>query len=95
MGEKFYHLHAFLLARASLFFESHMSIAARTEQGNAKGSDLTEVLPGSCHTAFEDALDFMYSENQANFEAPASKAGVSRPCFEWRFPCASAFGGLF
>ncbi|CAK9100603.1 unnamed protein product [Durusdinium trenchii] len=74
VGEKFYHLHAFLLARASLFFESHMSIAARTEQGNFKGSDLTEVLPTSCHSAFEDALDFMYSENQANFEAPASKA---------------------
>eukprot|EP00434_Breviolum_minutum_P029816 symbB.v1.2.026359.t1/scaffold2626.1/size122458/9 len=49
-------------------------IAARTEQGNAKGSDLTEVLPTSCHSAFEDALDFMYSENQAAFEAPASKA---------------------
>ncbi|CAL1146789.1 unnamed protein product [Cladocopium goreaui] len=74
VGEKFYHLHAFLLARASLFFESHMSIAARAEQGNAKGSDLTEVLPTSCHSAFEDALDFMYSENQAAFEAPASKA---------------------
>ena len=74
VGDKFYKLHAFLLARASLFFESHMSIAARTEQGNAKGSDLTEVLPTSCHSAFEDALDFMYSENQAAFEAPASKA---------------------
>ncbi|CAJ1390007.1 unnamed protein product, partial [Effrenium voratum] len=74
VGEKYYHLHAFLLARASLFFESHMSIASRTEGGSAKGSDLTEVLPSSCHSAFEDALDFMYSENQATFEAPASKA---------------------
>merc|ERR1719382_12214 len=39
-----------------------------------KGSDLTEVLPLSCHAAFEDALDFIYSENQSGFEAPASKA---------------------
>eukprot|EP00434_Breviolum_minutum_P044985 symbB.v1.2.040243.t1/scaffold7097.1/size28137/1 len=56
VGDKFYKLHAFLLARASLFFESHMSIAARTEQGNAKGSDLTEVLPTSCHSAFEEGV---------------------------------------
>ncbi|CAE8596444.1 unnamed protein product, partial [Polarella glacialis] len=78
VGEKTYNLHAFLLARASLFFESHMSMASRTqaEEGAVpqKGSDLSEVLPQSCHTAFEDALDFMYSENQAGFEAPASKA---------------------
>lgn len=78
VGEKTYHLHAFLLARASLFFESHMSIARHTEaeEGSmvARGSDLTEVLPQSCHAAFEDALDFVYSENQATFEAPASKA---------------------
>jgi len=77
VGERTYHLQAFLLARASLFFESHMSMAARTEQEGgspARGSDLTEVLPQSCHSAFEDALDFMYSENQAAFEAPASKA---------------------
>jgi len=77
VGERTYHLQAFLLARASLFFESHMSVAARTEQEGGtptRGSDLTEVLPQSCHAAFEDALDFMYSENQAAFEAPASKA---------------------
>lgn len=74
VGEKTYHLHAFLLARASLFFESHMSMASRAESEKAKGSDLSEVLPQSCHAAFEDALDFMYSENQAAFEAPASKA---------------------
>ncbi|CAE7263195.1 abpC [Symbiodinium natans] len=76
VGEKTYHLHAFLLARASLFFESHMSMASRAESDGkaAKGSDLSEVLPQSCHAAFEDALDFMYSENQAAFEAPASKA---------------------
>lgn len=78
LGEKTYHLHAFLLARASKFFESHMSMAARVEaEGGAQatcGSDLTEVLPGSCHSAFEDTLDFIYSENQASFEAPASKA---------------------
>lgn len=76
VGEKAYHLHAFLLARASLFFESHMSMEARTkgEGSGSSGSDLTEVLPSSCHSAFEDALDFMYSENQAGFEAPASKA---------------------
>lgn len=77
VGERSYNLQAFLLARASLFFESHMSIATRTEQEGGtptRGSDLTEVLPQSCHSAFEDALDFMYSENQAAFEAPASKA---------------------
>merc|ERR1719291_99822 len=55
-----------------------MSIAARTEAEEGghphRGSDLTEVLPVSCHAAFEDALDFIYSENQASFEAPASKA---------------------
>jgi len=73
VGEKTYHLHAFLLARASLFFESHMSITSRAE-ASVRGSDLTEVLPQSCHAAFEDALDFIYSENQAGFEAPASKA---------------------
>lgn len=77
VGEKTYHLHAFLLARASFFFESHMSMAALAKEGAAaatRGSDLTEVLPQSCHAAFEDALDFVYSENQAGFEAPASKA---------------------
>eukprot|EP00927_Polykrikos_kofoidii_P055831 TRINITY_DN50026_c0_g1_i1.p1 TRINITY_DN50026_c0_g1~~TRINITY_DN50026_c0_g1_i1.p1 ORF type:complete len:619 (-),score=116.25 TRINITY_DN50026_c0_g1_i1:144-2000(-) len=79
VGEKTYQLHAFLLARASLFFESHMSIAARAEAGDStmpatRGSDLSEVLPQSTHAAFEDALDFIYSENQAGFEAPASKA---------------------
>lgn len=78
VGDKSYGLHAFLLARASLFFESHMSVAARTaaEEGisTSRGSDLTEVLPQSCHSAFEDTLDFIYSENQAAFEAPASKA---------------------
>mmetsp|Transcript_39011 Transcript_39011/g.64271 ORF Transcript_39011/g.64271 Transcript_39011/m.64271 type:complete len:567 (+) Transcript_39011:42-1742(+) len=78
VGEKSYRLHAFLLARASLFFESHMSIAARAEAEDGvpatRGSDLTEVLPQSCHAAFEDTLDFIYSENQSAFEAPASKA---------------------
>jgi len=78
VGERTYRLHAFLLARASLFFESHMSVAAHAsaEDGTpgTRGSDLTEVLPVSCHSAFEDALDFVYSENQAGFEAPASKA---------------------
>jgi len=76
VGETTYHLHAFLLARASQFFESHMSMASRAESEGkgTKGSDLSEVLPQSCHAAFEDALDFMYSENQAAFEAPASKA---------------------
>lgn len=78
VGSNSYGLHAFLLARASLFFESHMSIAARTEQEEgtqpARRSDLTEVLPQSCHSAFEDTLDFIYSENQSAFEAPASKA---------------------
>mmetsp|Transcript_110590 Transcript_110590/g.276997 ORF Transcript_110590/g.276997 Transcript_110590/m.276997 type:complete len:598 (-) Transcript_110590:130-1923(-) len=78
VGEKSYSLHAFLLARASLFFESHMSVAARTAAEEnvpaTRGSDLTDVLPHSCHSAFEDALDFIYSENQAVFEAPASKA---------------------
>merc|ERR1719401_2955007 len=52
-------------------------MAARTEaQGGTvtSGSDLSKVLPQSCHSAFEDALDFIYSENQAGFEAPASKA---------------------
>jgi len=39
-----------------------------------KGSDLTEVLPLSCHSSFEDALDFVYSENQSAFEVPACKA---------------------
>jgi len=78
VGEKTYQLHAFLLARSSLFFESHMSMAARSEADGGgptqRGSDLTKVLPQSCHSAFEDALDFIYSENQAGFEAPASKA---------------------
>jgi len=78
VGDSTYSLHAFLLARASLFFESHMSIAARTEAEEGvqqpRRSDLTEVLPQSCHSAFEDTLDFIYSENQSGFEAPASKA---------------------
>lgn len=78
VGENTYHLHAFLLARASLYFGSHMDSAARVEgrDGSApkRCSDLTEVLPRSCHAAFEDALDFIYSENQAAFEAPGSKA---------------------
>eukprot|EP00931_Biecheleriopsis_adriatica_P086289 TRINITY_DN6099_c0_g1_i2.p1 TRINITY_DN6099_c0_g1~~TRINITY_DN6099_c0_g1_i2.p1 ORF type:complete len:559 (-),score=108.17 TRINITY_DN6099_c0_g1_i2:84-1760(-) len=77
VGEQTYKLHAFILARASHFFESHMSMEARTKAegtASAAGSDLTEVLPLSCHAAFEDALDFMYSENQTSFEAPASKA---------------------
>merc|ERR1719272_2414519 len=55
-----------------------MSMASRTESAEgvqlARHSDLTEVLPQSCHSAFEDTLDFLYSENQAGFEAPASKA---------------------
>ncbi|CAE7740529.1 trim71 [Symbiodinium pilosum] len=77
VGEKTYHLHAFLLASLlSLAPMSHFGMASRAESDGkaAKGSDLSEVLPQSCHGAFEDALDFMYSENQAAFEAPASKA---------------------
>lgn len=78
VGDKSYRLHAFLLARAGSFFESHMSMAARTESdegvAQARQSDLTEVLPQSCHSAFEGALDFIYSENQSTFQAPASKA---------------------
>lgn len=77
VGEKRYCLHRLMLARASHFFESHMSMAASTEAQDGtetSGSDLTEVLPQSCHAAFEDTLDFIYSENQAGFEAPASKA---------------------
>lgn len=81
VGDKTYLLHAFLLARASMFFRSHMSFAAGTADPTTigplpskKGSDLTEVLPLSCHSSFEDALDFIYSENQAAFEVPACKA---------------------
>lgn len=78
VGENTYHLHAFLLARASLFFNSHMSMAAQAaaQDGSIsmRCSDLTEVLPQSCHVSFEDALDFIYSENQAAFEVPPSKA---------------------
>eukprot|EP00419_Tripos_fusus_P029969 CAMPEP_0172726820 /NCGR_PEP_ID=MMETSP1074-20121228/91329_1 /TAXON_ID=2916 /ORGANISM="Ceratium fusus, Strain PA161109" /LENGTH=616 /DNA_ID=CAMNT_0013553913 /DNA_START=34 /DNA_END=1886 /DNA_ORIENTATION=+ len=81
VGEKSYQLHAFLLARASMFFRSHMSFAAGTADPtmvgplpSKKGSDLTEVLPLSCHSSFEDALDFVYSENQSAFEVPACKA---------------------
>lgn len=76
VGEKTYFLHAFLLARASLFFGSNMATTAveATESGAPmRCISLTEVLPHSCHAAFEDALDFVYSENQAVFEAPASK----------------------
>merc|ERR1719456_434169 len=54
-----------------------MASRSEAEGGSSistRGSDLTEVLPQSCHAAFEDALDFIYSENQAGFEAPASKA---------------------
>merc|ERR1719203_1467002 len=53
-----------------------MSTRTEAEEGVPmhRGSDLTEVLPQSCHAAFEDALDFIYSENQSGFEAPASKA---------------------
>eukprot|EP00928_Gymnodinium_smaydae_P041282 TRINITY_DN27951_c0_g1_i1.p1 TRINITY_DN27951_c0_g1~~TRINITY_DN27951_c0_g1_i1.p1 ORF type:complete len:587 (+),score=109.39 TRINITY_DN27951_c0_g1_i1:189-1949(+) len=79
VGQNSYGLHAFLLARASLFFESHMSVVASAELNGdgtkpVRGSNLTDVIPVSCHSAFEDALDFIYSENQAAFEAPASKA---------------------
>lgn len=76
VGEKTYHLHAFLLARASCYFDSQMSLAtgAEASPSTPRRSDLTEVLPQSCHVAFEDALDFVYSENQAAFEVPASKA---------------------
>lgn len=53
-----------------------MSARVEAEEGKpaTRGSDLTEVLPQSCHSAFEDALDFIYSENQMTFEAPPSKA---------------------
>lgn len=78
VADRSYDLHAFLLARASQFFESHMSIRARAEAESGvpgeRGSDLTEVLPKSCHLAFEDTLDFIYSENQLAYEAPAAKA---------------------
>eukprot|EP00401_Gymnodinium_catenatum_P074509 CAMPEP_0117502404 /NCGR_PEP_ID=MMETSP0784-20121206/23795_1 /TAXON_ID=39447 /ORGANISM="" /LENGTH=573 /DNA_ID=CAMNT_0005297685 /DNA_START=32 /DNA_END=1753 /DNA_ORIENTATION=- len=77
VGSLTYHLHAFLLARASSFFNSHISVVSNAELtgGTAvRGSDLTDVLPVSCHAAFEDALDFIYSENQAGFEAAAAKA---------------------
>lgn len=76
--DKTYRLHAFILARASMFFEKHMDMATRKEAEGGplskRGSDLTDVLPHSCHSAFEDALDFIYSANQAGFEAQASKA---------------------
>lgn len=78
VGTRNYQLHTFLLARASLFFQNHMSMPSQTEAGEsvpmARHSDLTGVLPQSCHAAFEDTLDFMYSENQSGFEVPASKA---------------------
>jgi len=37
----------------------------------------------------EDALDFMYSENQAAFEAPASKAWSARALDRSRLYCAT------
>eukprot|EP00929_Paragymnodinium_shiwhaense_P042272 TRINITY_DN21897_c0_g2_i1.p1 TRINITY_DN21897_c0_g2~~TRINITY_DN21897_c0_g2_i1.p1 ORF type:complete len:631 (+),score=119.56 TRINITY_DN21897_c0_g2_i1:155-2047(+) len=77
IGEQTYQLHAFLLARASQFFERQLTAVSAPEPGTQappRGSDLTEVLPQSCHAAFEDALDFIYSENQAAFEAPATKS---------------------
>merc|ERR1719323_419455 len=62
-----------------MYFNTHMSSTPDTGESAAghpaqRSSDLTEVLPQSCHMAFEDALDFIYSENQAAFEVPASKA---------------------
>eukprot|EP00929_Paragymnodinium_shiwhaense_P063956 TRINITY_DN32001_c0_g1_i1.p1 TRINITY_DN32001_c0_g1~~TRINITY_DN32001_c0_g1_i1.p1 ORF type:complete len:624 (-),score=114.34 TRINITY_DN32001_c0_g1_i1:184-2055(-) len=78
LGDSVYNLHGFILARASSFFESHMSMHARQQSDGTstgfRGSDLTTVLPVSCYCAFEDALDFIYSENQAGFEAPPAKA---------------------
>jgi len=77
VGEKTYHLHAFLLARASLYFSNKMATSqgeGSCMEGSIRTADLTEVLPQSCHAAFEDALDFIYSENQAVFESSASTA---------------------
>lgn len=75
VGDRTYELHAFLLARSSqFFFDRHIHTATASNEAAERGADLTEVLPASCHSAFEDMLDFIYSENQSGFEAPASKA---------------------
>lgn len=73
VGHRQYNLHAFTLARSSLFFESHMNVAQQTGQ-RSKESDLTAVIPEACYDAFEDALDFVYSDNQLGFQIPETKA---------------------
>lgn len=68
LGERTYQLHAYILARASVYF-NHIS-----ERDVVRSTELTYVLPVSCHASFEIALDFIYSENQVTFEVPPSKA---------------------
>lgn len=73
IGTQKYNLHAFTLARASQFFESHMNVATQTGS-LIRESDLTQVLPEACYDVFEDMLDFVYSDNQASFQILPSKA---------------------
>jgi len=80
VGDKTYQLHVFLLARESIFFRRHMSFAGVANPAtigpvpSKNANNLTDVLLLSCHSSFEDALDFIYSENQAAFEVPVCKA---------------------
>lgn len=74
IGSMKYPLHAFTLARASLFFENQMEQQSQLPGGSKRETDLTDVLPESCWGVFDTLLDFLYSDNQAFFEIPASKA---------------------
>jgi len=74
LGERTYRLHAFLLARASTFFKSHIDVV---NDCGPRRSDLSDVLPLACHSVFELILDFIYS---ANHIYSAGSASPEVPC---------------
>jgi hypothetical protein len=77
LGSAAYQLHAFSLARASTFFESHIEIVTcvyeDSEHQQQRETDITEVVPILCHSVFEDVLEFIYSDNKQDFPICFSK----------------------
>ena len=54
---------------------THLGVGIRREAKQTSKKHLRNFCLRVSEWLSEDALDFMYSENQAAFEAPASKAG--------------------
>lgn len=71
LGSVAYQLHAFSLARASTFFESHIEIVTRSSEDSAhqqqRETDITEIVPMICHSVFEDVLEFIYCDDKQDF----------------------------